>query len=98
MRIIFAPAARADLKEIGDYIASDNRTAAKRMIAELHERAARLSDAPRLGRSRPELQASLRSVAFRSYVIFYRVEDKTVRIERIIHGARDIDAIFDDDA
>ena len=98
MRVIFAPAARVDLKEIGDYIASDNRAAAKRLIAELHERAARLNDAPRLGRSRSELQNGLRSVAFRSYVIFYRVEDAGVRIERIIHGARDIDAIFDDDA
>ncbi len=96
MRIIFAPAARIDLVEIGDYIALDNRAAAKRMVAALRERAMRLRDAPRSGRSRSELQAGLRSVAHGPYVIFYRVEDAAIRIQRIIHGARDIDAVFDD--
>ncbi|MBX3529837.1 MAG: type II toxin-antitoxin system RelE/ParE family toxin [Rhizobiaceae bacterium] len=98
MRIIFAPSARGDLREIGDYIAADNRPAAKRMVAALQERARRLVDAPRLGKLRPDLQPGLRSIPFRNYVILYRVEDAAIRIERIIHGARDIDAVFEDDA
>jgi toxin ParE1/3/4 len=30
-------------------------------------------------------------------VIFYTAEGSSVRIERILHGARDIEAIFGDD-
>jgi toxin ParE1/3/4 len=96
MRVIFAPSARNDLLEIGDYIAADNPSAAKRLVAELKERADRLKAAPRSGRPRPELQAGLRSIAFHSYVIFYRIQDTTVRIERILHGARDVDTMLGD--
>lgn len=98
MRVVFAPAAREDLKGIGDYIARDNKAAAKRLVLDLQERAARLGTAPRAGRLRSELKDGLRSVAFGSYVIFYQVEDTTIRVERIIHGARDLGAVFDDEA
>ncbi|WP_245469990.1 type II toxin-antitoxin system RelE/ParE family toxin [Mesorhizobium sp. M2C.T.Ca.TU.002.02.1.1] len=38
----------------------------------------------------------LRSVAFQKYVIFYTVEGDDVRVERILHGSRDIQGIFDE--
>nr|WP_245463178.1 MULTISPECIES: type II toxin-antitoxin system RelE/ParE family toxin [unclassified Mesorhizobium] len=51
--------------------------------------------APRGGAPRSELWPALRSVAFQRYVIFYTVEDDDVRVERILHGSRDIQGIFD---
>lgn len=94
MAIAFAPAAEQDLEEIGDYIYTENPTAAYRFIAELRGRCNRLADTPRAGAPRPELWAGLRSVPFHRYVVFYTVAGNDVRIERILHGSRDIDAVF----
>ena len=35
-------------------------------------------------------------VVFERYLIFYRVYADNIRIERILHGARDIPDLFDD--
>jgi toxin ParE1/3/4 len=95
--ISFAPAARQDLEEIGDYIAADSPSAARRFLAELHGRCALITEAPRGGRTRPELYPGLRSLPFHRYVIFYTVDGQDVRIERILHGARDIEQVFERD-
>ncbi len=53
---------------------------------------------PRLGVPRRELHRDLRSIPLGSYVIFYVVSGEgRVRIERIIHGARDLHQIFEGD-
>jgi plasmid stabilization system protein ParE len=31
------------------------------------------------------------------YVILYRIVDDAVRVERVVHGARDLPALLDDD-
>ena len=38
-----------------------------------------------------------RVAEFKKYLIFYRVIGKRIEIVRILHGARDVAAIFDDD-
>jgi toxin ParE1/3/4 len=96
MAVIFAPAAAQDIEEIGDYIHAENPAAAMRFVVALRERCGRIADAPRGGAPRPDLWPALRSIAFQRYVIFYSVESDVVRIERILHGARDIEAIFDE--
>ncbi|MBW4663391.1 MAG: type II toxin-antitoxin system RelE/ParE family toxin [Chroococcus sp. CMT-3BRIN-NPC107] len=34
---------------------------------------------------------------FKNYLVFYRLKDSKVEIIRVIHGARDIAAILDED-
>ncbi|MER9753187.1 type II toxin-antitoxin system RelE/ParE family toxin [Mesorhizobium sp. M0166] len=97
MAVIFAPAAAQDIEQIGDYIHAENPAAAMRFIVALRERCGRVADAPRGGAPRPDLWPGLRSIAFRRHMIFYTVEGDAVRIERILHGARDIEAIFDEE-
>lgn len=94
MRISFAPAAEKDVEEIGDYIHADNPAAAYRFVRSLRVRCGELGDAPLAGRSRQELLPGLRSIAFRRYVIFYTASAGDVRIERILHGARDLPTLF----
>ncbi|MGX5849449.1 type II toxin-antitoxin system RelE/ParE family toxin [Mesorhizobium sp. PL10] len=96
MALSFAPAAVHDIEEIGDYIDAENPPAARRFIAALRVRCGRIVDAPRGGAPRPDLWPGLRSVAFQKYVIFYTADDDDVRVERILHGARDIEGIFDE--
>ena len=95
-RVVFAPAALADLLEIGTYVARDSPAAAAKLVATFKRQAASLAEAPGIGRVRPEFGAQLRSFAVGKYVIFYSAIDGGAAIIRVLHGARDIDQILGD--
>lgn len=90
MRLEFSPAADADLVEIASFIARDNVPRALTFVDELEAACAKLVDFPESGRARSDLRAGLRSKPHDSYVIFYSILEAVIRIERILHGARDI--------
>jgi toxin ParE1/3/4 len=94
MKLRFRPEARQDLRAIGDYIARDDRRAARRFVGMLREKCAFLGRNPHAGRERPELREGLRSFPAESYVIFYRVLDESVEIVNVIHGSRDLESLF----
>jgi plasmid stabilization system protein ParE len=45
---------------------------------------------PGIGTARPELGGGVRMLPHGRYVIFYREHNGAIRIERVMHGARDI--------
>jgi toxin ParE1/3/4 len=49
---------------------------------------------PLMGVERSELAPGLRAVTSRNYILFYRDLPGRVRVERVLHGRRDIDAIY----
>jgi len=53
-----------------------------------------LEDFPLMGVARPELAEGLRAVRSGSYILFYRPTSRGVRIERVLHGRRDITADY----
>jgi plasmid stabilization system protein ParE len=86
----------ADLQEIGDYIARDIPLRAASFVRELLAHTQRIAERPEAYPARPELSNGLRSCAHQRYVIFFTASTERVRIERIIHGSRDItDESFD---
>lgn len=97
MRLLFSPAAEDDLEGIADYIAQDSPANAIRFIDELRAQCQRLAKAPTAYVARPELGQGLRSCSHGRYVIFFRPHDAEVRIERILHGARDLGPQFESD-
>lgn len=54
-----------------------------------------LANNPLIGRERPEFRPDLRSYGVGSYIIFYRQIAAGIEIMRVVHGARDLDAIFE---
>jgi toxin ParE1/3/4 len=86
--------AQEDLEEIWDFIAEDNPDAADRFNDLLLEKFKILGRQPKIGRLRKELGPALRSFAVGHYIIFYRQIPKGVDIFRVLHGARDIEAIL----
>lgn len=90
MKVRFSPAARDDLMDIALYIAQDNPTRASTFVDELEDRCAALGKAPGIGTARPELGAGIFMLPHGRYLIFYRRTRAGVRVERIMHGARDI--------
>lgn len=95
MLLQFSPAAEDDLEAIADYVAQDSPANAIRFIDELRLQCQRLLKAPMAYVARPELGDGLRSCVHGRYVIFFRPQATVVRIERILHGARDMPAQFE---
>ena len=90
MNVVFSPVALADLLEIGAYIARDNPTRALRFVDELETNCQQLGQAPGIGVQRPDLTEGIRVRVQGHYLIFYRQDLHCVRIERVLHSARDL--------
>ena len=45
-------------------------------------------------RTRNEIRKHLFSIPEQEYIIFYRIEDETIRIVRVLHGSRDLPVSF----
>jgi toxin ParE1/3/4 len=88
----FSPKAESDLEQIGDYIVRDSPRRAVSFIDELRETCARIGHAPEAFQLQPTIGATIRRAVHRRYSVFYTVHPREVRIERILHGARDVTA------
>lgn len=94
MRCIFSPLAASDLEEIGDYIAQDNPHRALTFVREIRERCQKIASFPEAAQLHPEYGDGVRMIPHGCYLIFYTVQPKHVRIERIISGFRNLADIF----
>jgi toxin ParE1/3/4 len=100
---VLAPAADRDLDEQFLYIAQRSREAALRFFQAAEASFEKLAAMPELGQrqsfGRTEL-AGLRVWqvrGFENYLIFYRPVEGGIEIVRVLHGARDIAAIFEEE-
>ena len=104
-RVVYrTPQTRIDLWQIARHIAQDNHRAAIRFLNAAEATFKQLAQSPELG-SLGEFQAPIlqgirrwRVNRFTDYLIFYRQRSEGIEVIRVLHGARDIDAIFGDDA
>jgi len=90
-----SPRASSDLIEIWGYIADDSVANADAFIDKLYQAIQVLARQPGSGRHREELAPGIQSFPFGRYIIFYRVVAGAVEIVRVLHGARDIENIFE---
>ena len=95
-RLLLSARAAADLDDIAAYIARDNPVRAASFVAELDAACRMIAATPGLYPARPDLAPGLRMALHGRYVVFYRerpaegAEEGAVRIERVLHGARDL--------
>jgi toxin ParE1/3/4 len=89
--------ARTDLAEIYERVARDKPIAARRLLSGFFERFRLLAEFPELGEKRDNLRSNLRSFSVGNYVIFYFPDAHDLRIVRVVHGARNITALFNFD-
>jgi len=94
MKLVFSPKAIDDLEKIGDYIARDNPERAVSFILEIEERCRKLLVSPDAFPTRDDLLLGARMASYGRYLIFFRLINGTIRIERIIHGARDLRSLL----
>jgi toxin ParE1/3/4 len=91
-----SPRATADLLEIWSYIADDSVANADAFVDKLYETIQTLGRQPGLGRRREELAPGIQSFPHDRYILFYRAVPGAIEIVRVLHSARDIENIFDD--
>jgi plasmid stabilization system protein ParE len=90
----FSPEAETDLIEIAEYIANDNPTAARKLVADIYQACESLAKMPTLGHPRKDLTpdpAVLFYCVRDYYLVIYRRGTKPLQIARVLHGARDVE-------
>jgi toxin ParE1/3/4 len=93
-KVLRKPQAEADLIEIWTYIAQDSLTRADKLLDEIDEKSQILAHSPLIGKARDELGPKIRSFPIGNYVLFYQPIEDGIEIIRVLHGARDIAALF----
>lgn len=89
--VIWADPAKSDLRSIHDFIASDSKYYAKKVLQDVIDRTTILDKYPRIGRKVPEIdEESIREIFAYSYRILYEIKKETVYIIGIIHGRQDL--------
>lgn len=92
----WAEAAWNDLEEAADYIARDSAYYAAAFVREVQEAARSLNHFAERGRVVPELnEPSIREIFVRNFRLIYQVKENVAHIVGFIHGARDLDALWD---
>ncbi len=89
--------AEEDFTEIISFIAADNPTSADAIANKIEKDLELLSENPNLGRiPREEEMRNLgyRYLIVQNYLIFYTIEERTIFIHRILHGARNYKSLL----
>ena len=94
MPVRVRPLARLDLGSIWRHVAEDNPAAADALVARITACFERLAEMPGMGIPTDRLERGLRRMPLDRYMIFYETADDGVVIERVLHGARDLDRLL----
>ena len=95
-RLLLSLLAVADLEDIAASIARDNPVRAASFVAELEAKCRAAAEAPMLYPARPDLAPGLRMAVHRRYLLLFRdlPDDNAVRVERVLHSARDLSRLL----
>ena len=89
-KVVWTRTAQEDLEEIGDYIANDSLSYARKVVKELIARVKILKTHPLIGRVIPERpdHPNQRELIEGNYRIMYKIEEAEVFILRVLHSFR----------
>ena len=99
---ILASGVEDELWAIWEHIADDNPDAATQVVEAAYETFKTLAANPGIGRLRKFRNPRLKGVrswlvsGFENYLIFYRAIPDGIEVLHVYHGARDIEALFDE--
>jgi toxin ParE1/3/4 len=96
-RVVHTRLARQDLLDIWAHIAADSPHAADRLLDTIDSKISLLAENPKLGRARSDIAPDLRYLPVGNYLILYREIAEGIEVVRVLHGARNLRAIFHTD-
>ncbi len=94
-KVIISSLAEIDLDEIWDYLSGKNIGAAEQLTKEFGQKFNLLAENPNIGRRHDQVVVNLRSFPHKKYIIFYFETENGVEIYRVLHGARNIEDLFE---
>lgn len=94
-KLVILPAARADLIDIGDFIALDNRSRAASFVAEIEAKIVEVGERPGSFQRRDDLHKGLRHARHGRYLVFFIERGDEVQIVRVIQGSRNLPRLFE---
>jgi toxin ParE1/3/4 len=95
-RVVWTEIAWSDLEAAADHIAKDSPNYAAAFVREVRDAARSLAYLAERGRVVPEFDdPSIRELLVRSHRLVYQVAKETVHIIGFIHGARDLEALWE---
>jgi len=97
VEIVWLDQAKDDLREILDFIAEENPTAAANYVIGIAETCNKLVDFPEFG---SRYNSKFRRLVFRNHLVFYR-QDKAnhlVFIAAVVDGRRDLKRLFSEES
>ncbi len=98
--IVFRLKAMEDVEDIAYHIAADNPNAAIAFRETLEQTCALLAEMPDIGMLRSFGNPKLENIRlwplkrFEKYLLIYCAHDEVLDIIRVVHGARDLPALF----
>lgn len=101
-KIHYSPESRRDLDDIWDYIVSElqNRSAAEHVVDRIMDAVDQLKNFAEMGTplsSIADVGTDYRFLVSGNYMVFYRVQDSDVYIDRVLYGRSDyMSALFKD--
>jgi toxin ParE1/3/4 len=95
MKVAFTDEAGTDLAAIGDYIRQRNPGRATQFLRELLRSCRELGSKPEAFPLVPRYEErGIRRRVYGNYLIFYRVSVRAIEVIRVLHGARDYEALL----
>ena len=85
-KIKYLPLAVQDLNDIARYLSGFYPKTASRVLKELREKITKLGDTPKMCEIY-RLDPAYRRMVVDQYLVFYRVNDETVEVHRVLRGA-----------
>ncbi len=94
MRVRLSRFIQSDLEAIADWIAEDNPRRAVTFIQEIREAFQKIGRDPLIYQLRPEIGTDARFAVVGRYLILFWIDGNVVRIERVVHGNRELPPLF----
>jgi toxin ParE1/3/4 len=94
-KVVWTETAWHDLERSADYIAENSPGYAAAFVRNIRENARSLDVLTLRGRMVPELgESKVREILIGNYRLIYEVHERTIYILGLIHGARDLAALW----
>jgi toxin ParE1/3/4 len=89
--VVWSDPAKADLRQIFEYIAHDSRHYAMKVTQEIVDKTGVLNDLPRIGRAVPEVgDDNVRELALYTYRIIYEITEPDIYVLAVAHKRREL--------
>ena len=90
-RLVVTGPARRDLRNIQRFISRSSPVAAESFVRDLADKMRWIAEVEFTGSPRDHLSQGLRALPYRSRTIYYRHDETSVRILRVMHDAQNVD-------